>query len=227
MNKDRVIPGGVAQLLNIPGVVAGQGTIVAAVALGNTGVVSFNPLAAAGNNELAIERRLPISDTFAITHMGFFLGKVTGTVTDAKLAKMVKQTYPNSSVFSAANDAANLEAIYNGFLTIGVNQVNYIDGLDMQRFRTVPTSQQGTTTTQIVDVAGTGLETTTQAASGYGQDVSTFGPLTPAFYINGKDNLKFSVELPEATDLNVDTGNTENYAIFVLRGYKIADGANF
>jgi len=226
MNKDRVIPGGVAQLLNMPGVVAGQGTIVAAVALGNTGVVSFNPLAAAGNNELAIERRLPISDTFAITHMGFFLGKVTGTVTDAKLAKMVKQTYPNTSVFSATNDAANLEAIYNGFLTIGVNQVNYIDGLDMQRFRTVPTSQQGTTTAAYVKGGPADAEFTI-AASGYGQDVSTFGPLTPAFYINGKDNLKFSIELPEATDLNVDTGTTENYAIFVLRGYKIADGSNF
>lgn len=213
---------------NLPGGVKGPGTIIFRSILSSSSTVKFQPLAASfnsvnGNNTVGLNL-LPIDYTFAINRLGFFLGKVeaaASAVTDANLIGMALQTYENSTVFDASNESTNISSIYNGKLNISINNVQYYDGYDMRRYRKVPTSQEGTTTTAYVN-AGSSDATTTIAQSGYGHDTSVFETLTPGLILQGKDNIDWEVNLDTSVNLNVDSANSTNYGVWFARGYFMA-----
>lgn len=93
------------------------------------------------------ERRLDINDAFAITHIGLFLKREDS----AKPGKGVLQTYPNNTVFAleALNlDPDDLEAIYNGTLSIKVGEKTWVDAMSTTVFRSIRTTQQASASTK-------------------------------------------------------------------------------
>ena len=172
--------------------------------------------------QLVTERRLKISDAFAVTKIGVFISKVgsSTTPTDAQLSSANLRTYPNASVFSGSSEALNLMAIYNGFLSLDIDQKIYIDSLPTNQFYQVPEAQQGTTTSAYVDAESADAVTTLALD----QTVFNLGmfnsPVEITLKGQGKNNFKLN--LPNTTNL---TGTSSSNQIhLVLGGFLITGG---
>lgn len=97
--------------------------------------LQFKTYVGDGTTQTPTEKRLERNDKFAIVKLGFFLlsqpdGKSTGRL----------HSYPNPTDFGAA--AADLEAIFNGELSITINRTKILPFYDMQSFLKVPETQQ-------------------------------------------------------------------------------------
>lgn len=162
------------------------------------------------------EKRLALPDVFVITSMALAIYKVAS---GAPVSSGILRTYPNTSVFNGtATEARNLQSLYNGFLTIRVNQTVWIDSLDVQRFYRVPVSQEGVA---VSTVATTGLI----QRDGYDNGDFPWYGTTPGIELSGATKNDISVTLPESIALG-GTSST-NYAVFYARGFLCQNGANF
>lgn len=200
-------------------------------ALGTQSNFSFNPLETTKDSATPkTSRLLKPNNAFIITHLGFaLLQEVAAEDTDA--ARLLAHSrarlhhFYNPAVFGGTNDP-NLQGIYNGFMTVDVNQTEWFSGIDMTRFERVGSAQQGLLTACYVQADGT-----TDVESFYGastKDDGLYGyyPVTP-WWISGTDTAQFTVNLPTSLNLAATGSNTTNYAVLLVRGYQINNGNKF
>lgn len=164
-----------------------------------------------GNADTVTENKLDRNDKFVVTHMGLFLMKRLSTLIGAE----VLQSYPNEMVFADVSTdfiGEHLEAIYNGKLGLKVGQTNFIEGMDLRRFRNVPTAQELT------------FNSTTSKVANSGQTEKTgFVEMTPQVTIDGNAKAMITIDAPVASSHKVahTTSNTDNFIVLVLRGFLV------
>jgi hypothetical protein len=181
-------------------------------------VFTFNTLDTSGV-KTSTERRLKLSDTFTITDISFYLG--TGLAssdapTAAQYATQKLNTWPNPQVTSIGTQADNLEAIYNGFLSLRIDTTTFLDSIPMRQFYRVGTSQQGVGSAATSNVA---IQANEWPLSMYGKN-----ELLPTIELNGQSNIEWSINLPNATDCSGITANFVNL-VLILQGFLNQGGA--
>jgi hypothetical protein len=194
---------------------AAEGELVLYATLSTSGTYTFQ--VNENQNKLVSEIRLRQGDAFIPTSMGLYIGKVaSATPTDAQIAAVEKNTFPNAITFSKSGEAANLQAIYNSRIQIQVNSVNITETLSTQRFYRVGVAQKGVLTT------ATGTNGVYQASEWTNENYGMC-PVSQAFAFNGIQNNIVNLLLPAAVDC---TGTTStNYAILVFKGLQVINGA--
>lgn len=176
-------------------------------------VFNFNTLDTSGV-KTATERRLKLADTFTITDISFYLGYGSATndaPTAAQYAVQKLTTWPNPQITEiGTTQAANLEAIYNGFLSLRIDTTTFLDSIPMRQFYRVGTSQQGV----LGGTGGTAVQINEWPLSMYGKS-----ELLPTIELNGQANIEFSINLPNATDCS--GGSTSYFVnlVLILQGF--------
>lgn len=174
---------------------------------------SFNTLDTSGT-KTATERRLKLADSFTITDISFYIGYGAATAyapTAAQYASQQLATYPNPRLAAINTSSTNLEAIYNGFLSLRVDTTTFIDSIPMRQFYRVGTSQQG-------------VAVSTTATTGViGADefpLSMYGKteLLPSIELNGQSNIEFTITLPNATNCAAQANFFTN-CVLILQGF--------
>ena len=90
------------------------------------------------NGIIATQSQLNLQDCFVVSQVGLFVAAPSGlTATDFRL-----YTYDNGNVFTGANVANGIRTVYNGELTLTVNQRQIVTGWNANRHYYVPTQQQ-------------------------------------------------------------------------------------
>jgi hypothetical protein len=182
-------------------------------------VFNFNTLDTSGL-KTSTERRLKLSDTFTITDISFYLGTGSATgdaPTAAQYATQKLNTWPNPQVAAiGATQAAQLEAIYNGFLSLRIDTTTFLDSIPMRQFYRVGTSQQGVGSAAVSNVA---IQANEWPLSMYGKN-----ELLPTIELNGQSNIEFSINLPNATDCSGATDSFVNL-VLILQGFLNQGGA--
>lgn len=162
---------------------------------GQTSVIPFTVLDTQSNKN-ATERRLKINDTFTVTGISYYIGIAPGGYdTAAKQAKTVLHTFPNKYVITAA-EAANLQAIYNGYLSLQIDSTTFLDSVPMMKFYRVGTSQEGVGATAAFN---------TIPRSEWTEPMYGLSEQLPSIELNGGSNFDLKVNLPASTDLTVAT----------------------
>jgi len=159
----------------------------------------------------SVEKRLDITDRFAVRDMSMVLMKTKDT-TAAEVAKGRLHTFPNPNVFTAANEADNLESIYNGWANIQIKSVVYYQNYDVRRFYRVDNAVEGQAVSTVA-VTGVNPRDTWNMLN------YSFSPVETAFELNGSGSNILSVTLPASID-NSGT-NTVNWLCWYFRGYLI------
>jgi hypothetical protein len=178
-----------------------------------TSVLNFNTLDTSGTKTVT-ERRLKLNDTFTITDIAFYIicdsADTINAPTDSNRAKAKMYTYPNPSVTGITTKADELEAIYNGFLSLRIDSTTFIDSLPMRQFYRVGTSQQVAAATN-----QNGIARDEWPLMNYGR-----AELLPSIELNGQANIEWAISLPTAQDLSAVTGTTTfiGFAL-VLNGF--------
>lgn len=174
--------------------------------------VSFNVTDGSGASGVT-ERRLKLTDRFTITHWGLFVGRCASTAagvlpTDANRSLMKLYTNNNLNVFTTTGD--NLRALYNGNMSVKVDRVTYIDGIDNQRFWSAGAAQEGL---QQTVTATTG----TFQVDGWDGPNYGFSMCQPEITLNGGGQNEISISLPNPTNF-IPTGNFANFVVLIARG---------
>lgn len=164
-------------------------------------------------NAAVTERRLSTNDAFVMSHVGIFIGR--RDTTQAR-SSMRLHSFDDPLVFTTAAEGFGLAAMYNGFLNVQVNDIVYIDGMDMHNFRRVDGAQEGLA---VSAVAGSGV--TPRSAW---EANRAFKDLTPWVIFNGLSRNVISCEFPESFTAGAGAG-FENYAVLMCRGYLAQNGA--
>jgi hypothetical protein len=206
---------GLLQSLLAKGHRAAEGELVLFATIGTSGAYTFQ--VNENQNKLVSEIRLRQGDAFIPTHIGMYLGKAGATSpVDTDIAKVRKHTYPNTTVFSKAGEADNLEVFYNSRLQIQVNSVNLTETLATQRFKRVGVSQQGL-------AISTAAADNKYQQSEWANDMYGMCALSQSIAFNGVQNNVINLILPAAVDCT-GTSST-NYAIIVFKGIQVINGA--
>jgi hypothetical protein len=123
------------------------------------------------------EIRLNIQDSFVPTHVGFFLALPSSTVdTTFKL-----MTYPNPFVMA---NAQQMQAYYNGTMSIMINNVQYTQKWDLWRHWQTNQTQQTT-------ALGAGSPEDQYSGADDG-----FYPMQPFILLIGSQNIVVNINLP-------------------------------
>ena len=168
------------------------------------------------------ERRLKLSDSFTALQWGMYIGRVPmagAAPTQDEFAKQVKYTYPESKVFTAVGEAANLMNVYNGYTSLRVGPETVIDSFPNYKFYRVPDSQQG------MQYAATAAGVTIQNGGWPNPD---WGYLTvvPSFTLMGSQTILLNVEMPASISMAAAAGSYNNL-IFEMYGFLTQNGANY
>lgn len=157
------------------------------------------------NADTVTEVKLDRNDQFIATHTGLFLMKRLSTKTGGE----VLQTYPNPTAI--ADDSTNflcadLEAFYNGHLSVQVGQTIFIEKMDLRRFRSV---EQNIESSSI-----------TKSSAG---EFSGFSELTPQIELDGNGKSIIAIEAPIHSTAKVanTVSNTTNYLVLMFRGFLV------
>lgn len=126
------------------------------------------------------ERRLALQDAFYVGQIGFYLG-LAGAATDTNFPLFA---WNNPTTFSTANAATGLNNLYNGYLSLVVNNRVIIPAWDLFRHKNIPITQL------------TGAANTPQDALSGGLD-ATF-PAEPNCVLIGSKNNELTATLPAA-----------------------------
>jgi len=150
------------------------------------------------------ERRLDRNDSFLADRLGFLVCKQPDGKSNGQL-----HAYPNLQDFSAAV-AADLESIFMGKLNITIAGKRIVNGLDMQRFRKVPETQQS-------------------AATNYDQSdlYKKLTPITPHLIIDGSANNEIEIVYPSHAGWAAGTAPAtfKHYLVMYCHGYLITQGS--
>jgi hypothetical protein len=123
------------------------------------------------------EIRLNIQDSFVPTHVGFFLALPSGS-TDTTFKLM---TYPNPFILT---NAVQMQAYYNGTMSIMINNVQYTQKWDLWRHWQTNQTQQTT-------ALGAGSPEDQFLGSDDG-----FYPMQPFILLIGSQNIQVNINLP-------------------------------
>ena len=174
--------------------------------------ISFNTLDTSGTKQ-PTERRLKLSDTFTITGISFYLGglssAVVGAPTAVEQAKEELHTFPNTQVTCIGAMSDELEALYNGYLSLRVDTTTFLDSVPMRQFYRVGDVQQGT-------ITATGGATTNK--SGWYSAMYGRNELLPTLELNGQANIEWSITLPTSIPYTQPALTFTN-AVLVLDGF--------
>ena len=177
-----------------------------------TSSISFNTLDTSGT-KTCTERRLKLNDTFTITDISFYLGAgsnaANGSPTPAEYSVQSLNTFPNPNVPSFAANYDELEALYNGFISLRVDTTTFLDSIPMKQFYRVATSQFGVGSA----TAAIAIQANEWPLSMYGRT-----ELLPTIELNGQSNIEWSITLPNATNLSPTTGKYTN-VVLILQGF--------
>lgn len=138
------------------------------------------------------EQRLNLQDAFYGSEFNMYIAKASGP-TDYTF---VPTTYPNSVTFPTG--AASLGALYNGKMSIAVNNVVILPAYDLLQFRVAPVTQLTAATNSPIDEF-------------QGSDKTV---LQPNIVFIGSKNTQVVVTLPQA----ITTIDANTYLILEWRG---------
>jgi hypothetical protein len=132
-------------------------------------------------NSFATNNLLNLQDAFVISQIGIFTAiPATSTTTAFPL-----YTYPNALAYTTAGAATALYNLYNGKLSVVVNNRQIVPSYDINRHLYVPQTQQGAASTaSVIDQ----------------NDSTEFGyfPIEPNIVLVGSKNNVITLELPGA-----------------------------
>ena len=89
-----------------------------------------------GSAQFPTENRLNLQDAFYISELMVYIGKASST-TDSSY---VLRTYPSGQIFTTG--ATSLYTLYNGILSLTVNNRQIVPSADLTKFLQVPQTQQ-------------------------------------------------------------------------------------
>jgi hypothetical protein len=146
--------------------------------------------------------KLNLQDSFIVSQIGFFLASpgVSATNTDFRLL-----TYPNKTVFGA--NAPYLNSIYNGYMSLTINQRTIVPNWDLYKHLDVPTTQQNMLTGTFIASPLGQLADDQNDASDYG-----FFPCEPNIVLVGSKKNDLTVTIPSG--LTAVTANSRLVCIF-------------
>lgn len=158
----------------------------------------FSPLRDS-NSDTVTERKLDRNDQFTMTEFAVLLMKRTAATAGCE----VLQSYPNATVFPTGPtlNAAHLEAVYNGSLSLQVGNKKYIEAMDLNRFRSVPTTLQSASN-----------------ANSERSERDGFTKLTPQITINGDIKTTIGIEIPTFDGMLL---GTDVFLVVIARGFQI------
>ena len=133
-------------------------------------------------SSFATESRLQLQDAFVVSKIGVFVAIPASSTTTA----FPYYTYPNAQAFTTAGAAAALYNLYNGSMSISINNRNIVPAWDLYKHLYVPQTQQATST-------GTNTAIDQNDASEFG-----YYPVEPNIVLVGSKNNQISLNLPAA-----------------------------
>ena len=146
---------------------------------------------------------LNLQDAFYCSSIGIFVAKPSSS-TDTTFQLV---TYPNASIFSAANTASSLYSLYNGNLSLTINNRQVVPAYDVYRHYSVPMQQQ-------VTAPYYAAQTAAWKDQQSGAD-SAFYPVEPGWvFVGSKQNI-LQINLPAA----LAAIETNSRVIIVMRGH--------
>jgi hypothetical protein len=175
-----------------------------------TSVWNFNTLDTSGT-KTATERRLKLSDTFTVTEIAFYIGTFTmagSTPTASEYARQSLHTFPNPQITQIGAKADEVEAVYNGYLSLRIDTTTFLDSVPMRQFYRVGTSQQGV----LGGSGGTAVQADEWTTQMYGR-----AELLPTIELNGQANIEWAINMPNAENLNAPSGF--NNLVLILGGF--------
>jgi hypothetical protein len=191
---------------------AGQGVITTPGYLRLETLLAFNTLDTSGTKQ-PTERRLKLSDSFTVTGISFYLGglasAVVGAPTAVEQAKEELHSFPNTQVACLGAMSDELEALYNGFLSLRVDTTTFLDSVPMRQFYRVGDTQQAT----ILATGGTATNKSGWYSAMYGRT-----ELLPTIELNGQANIEWSITLPTSIPYTQPALTFTN-AVLVLDGF--------
>ena len=134
-------------------------------------------------NAFATENRLNLQDAAVISAVGVYISIPASASTTA----FPLYSYPNAVVFSTSGAATALYNLYNGFMSISVNNRTIVPQWGLYKHLAVPQTQQGTQ-------AGTtngGIDQFDGTSQGY-------YPMEPNVVLVGSKNNQITLNLPSA-----------------------------
>jgi hypothetical protein len=151
------------------------------------------------NTNFATNQLLQLQDAFVVASIGVFVSIPAASTTTA----FPLYTYPNASAFSTSGAAAALYNLYNGKLSVTVNNRQIVPAWDLYRHLYVPQTQQGAAST---------------ATTIDQNDATEFGyyPVEPNIVLVGSKNNVISLELPGA--ISVLQASTAPRIVVIMRG---------
>ena len=151
------------------------------------------------NTNFATNQLLQLQDAFVVASIGVFVSIPAASTTTA----FPLYTYPNASAFSTSGASAALYNLYNGKLSVVVNNRQIVPAWDLYRHLYVPQTQQGAAST---------------ATTIDQNDATEFGyyPVEPNIVLVGSKNNVISLELPGA--ISVLQASTAPRIVVIMRG---------
>lgn len=178
---------------------------------------SFNTIENQGNT-FVTEKRLSINDEFVVMDQGFYLTKVGTTTAPTDAERVIGQlhTFPNSTIFSAANEAANLQIIYNSSLSITIQSKVYIQQNTLLDYYRVGEAQQGIQLSQQAAAVGTNGA---YLRSAWNQ--TRFGALevTPSYKLSGASKNDINIDTPGNVGALLTGTNSQNVLVMMVWGF--------
>ena len=151
------------------------------------------------NTNFATNQLLQLQDAFVVSSIGIFVSiPATSTTTAFRL-----YTYPNTTAFSTAGAANALYNLYNGKMSVVVNNRQIVPAWDIYKHLYVPQTQQ--------DVLAPTTKQDQNDASEYG-----YYPVEPNIVLVGSKNNVISLELPGA--ISVLEAGTAPRIVVIMKG---------
>ena len=151
------------------------------------------------NTNFATNQLLQLQDAFVVSSIGIFAAiPATSTTTAFRL-----YTYPNTTAFSTAGAATALYNLYNGKMSVVVNNRQIVPAWDIYKHLYVPQTQQ--------DVLAPTTKQDQNDASEYG-----YYPVEPNIVLVGSKNNVISLELPGA--ISVLEAGTAPRIVVIMKG---------
>lgn len=181
--------------------------------LGTQNQVNFPILTNEGTAPRSTERRLGISDAFVITDLGLRIGRLTGAGVETTPGPILLESFVNPAIFTVAAERAALATLYNGYLSVKVGSITYIEALDMLRFQYVGEAQRGMT-----------LFTASTYGASSQQGLADLADIVPTIMFSGQEKNVVQVTLPESAAMGAVSPIT-NVAVFYARGFLCQNAA--
>jgi hypothetical protein len=158
------------------------------------------------------ERRLKLADSFTITEISFYLGLAAATAhipSQDQYAQASLNTFPNPDTALFGANAAALESVYNGYISLRIDTTTFLDSIPVRQFYRVGTSQQ-----QTLGANSPQIHRNEWPLSMYGKT-----ELLPTIELNGQSNIEWSLNLPTATNCAITGGARAVVMTLVLTGF--------